>query len=308
LNLPSDIYPELVTAGSKVGKVTSQAASEVGVKPGTAVAQGAPDAHCGLLGMGVKEKGEVGVIAGWSAPVQMVTEEPVFDSEARTWTSCHPFAARWILESNLGEAGSAISWLKEAMFEQKESSEEKVYALMDKLALSVPPGADGAYAFLGPSAMDMSHLGLKFGGFLFPIPMSAAGIHRAHLVRAAMENLCFAIKANCLQLEEISGLKIKEVRLGGGLTKSRCLTQILPAILDKPVSVSEIADVSTLGAAMCAAVGSGVYAKLEEAMAEMKPSMKIIEPECLSALEYAEHYQRWTSTAKWLEKLTGEMK
>lgn len=308
LALPRGIYPELVAAGSKVGKVTAQAASEIGVKQGIAVAQGAPDAQCGLLGMGVKEKGQVGIVAGWSAPVQMVTAEPVFDSAARTWTSCHPFDGRWILESNLGEAGSAVSWLKEAMFEQSESSEETVYALMDKLALSVSPGADGTSAFLGPSAMDVSHLGLKFGGFLFPTPMSAAGINRAHLVRAAMENLCFAIKANCLQLEEISGLKIREVRLGGGLTKSRCLTQILPAILGMSVSVSEMTDVSTLGAAMCAAVGSGVYATLEEAIEEMKPEMKISEPERLSALEYAEHYQRWTSVAKWLDKLTEEMK
>jgi autoinducer 2 (AI-2) kinase len=308
LALPRGIYPELVTAGSKVGKVTSQAASEIGITRGTAVAQGAPDAQCGLLGMGVKEKGHTGIIAGWSAPVQMVTDEPVFDSEARTWTSCHPFDGRWILESNLGEAGSAISWLKEAMFEQNESSEETIYGLMDKLALSVSPGADGASAFLGPSAMDVSHLGLKFGGFLFPIPMSAASIQRAHLVRAAMENLCFAIKANCRQLEEISGLKIGEVRLGGGLTKSHCLIQILPAVLNMPVSVSEVTDVSTLGVAMCAAVGSGVYASLEEAMTEMKPEMKVIEPERLSALEYAEHYQRWTSAAKWLEKLTEEMK
>jgi len=307
LEFPRDIYPELIPTGSKVGKVTSRAGYEMGILTGTTVAQGAPDAQCGLLGMGIKEKGQVGIVAGWSAPVQMVTDEPVFDSAARTWTSCHPLAGRWILESNAGEAGSAINWLRETMFKQDELSEEAAYSLMEKLALSVPAGAEGALAFLGPSAMDVSHLGLKFGGFLFPIPMSATNIQQAHLVRAALENLCFAIKANCHQLEEISGLKIKEVRLGGGLAKSQSLIQILPAVLDMPVLVSEITEVSAIGAAMCAAVGSGVYASFEEATGAMKPEMKAIEPEQLATLEYAEHYQRWTSTAKWLGKLGEEM-
>jgi sugar (pentulose or hexulose) kinase len=123
-----------------------------------------------------------------------------------------------------------------------------------------------------------------------------------------LENLGFAVKANCLQLEAISGLKIKEVRLGGGLAKSQCFVQILPAVLGMPVMVSEVTEISALGAAMCAAVGSGVYSSLEEAMAAMKPDMKAIEPERLAVLEYAEHYERWSSTAKWLEKLGEEIK
>jgi len=308
LSLPCGIYPKLIPSGSRVGQATAQASAGLGISPGTPVVQGAPDTHCGLLGMGVKERGQVGIIAGWSAPVQMVTNEPVFDPEGRTWTGCHLRDGRWILESNTGDAGNAFDWLKETMFSQDGSPDEAVYELMDRLALSVPPGAGGALAFIGPSVMDMSHLSMKFGGFLFPIPLSATDIQRAHLARAAFENLCFAVKANCLQLEAISGLKIEEVRLGGGLAKSRCLVQILPAVLDMPVLVSEITEVSALGAAMCAAVGSGVYSSLEEAMEAMKPKMKIMEPERVAALEYAEHYQRWVSTAKWLEKLGEEAK
>ena len=308
LALPRGIYSRLVLAGSPVGKFTAMGSAETGISTGTTVVQGAPDTHCGLLSIGIKEKGQVGIILGWSAPSQMVTDVPVFDTETRIWTSCHLFTDRWILESNAGEAGSAYHWLKEMMFGSEESSPDGVYGLMDNLALEAPPGAEEVMAFLGPAAMDMSHLTLKFGGFFLPVPLGVANIKRAHLIRASLENICFALKANCLQLEVISGLKIRKVAIGGGLTKSQCLTRILSAVLDMPIFVSGISEVSGLGAAMCAAVGSGIYSSLEEAMSAMKPETKVIEPEPRVVLEYAGYYQRWLSAARRLDKLGKEIK
>jgi len=78
-------------------------------------------------------------------------------------------------------------------------------------------------------------------------------------------------------------------------------------VLDLPVSVSETAEVSGLGSAMCAAVGAGVYSTLEEAVDNMKPENRIFEPDPSVALEYSECYQRWCSTAEGLEKLSEGM-
>ncbi len=132
---------------------------------------------------------------GWSAPVQMVLDSPVIDVEARTWTSCHLFPQRWLLESSTGEAGNVYRWLSELLF---DSSNGQVYDIMDKLALESPPGAEGVKAFIGPQATNMSSLGMRYGGFLFPVPTSVTNVSKAHLVRAALENLSYAIKANCL--------------------------------------------------------------------------------------------------------------
>ena len=56
------------------------------------------------------------------------------------------------------------------------------------------------------------------------------------------------------------------------------------------VFVPEISEVSSLGAAMCAAVGSGVYSSLEEVMSGMKPEARAIEPDRSIAVEYVDHY------------------
>jgi sugar (pentulose or hexulose) kinase len=306
LELPDSIYPELVPAGSRVGKLTHQAADDTGLPESTLVAQGAPDAQCGLLGMGVKDRGQIGIILGWSAPVQMALDRPVIDFEARTWTSCHLFPERWVLESNAGEAGSVYRWLKDTMFDS--SGGEAAFDLMGKMALEIPQGAEGVMAFIGPSAMNMNRLGLRYGGLLFPVPTSVTNVSRAHLVRASLENLSYAIKANCLQLEAVSGVKIKGVAIGGGMLRNQCLTQILPAVLGVPVLASEIDQVSALGAAICAAAGAGAYSSLEEAMKAMSPKMRELELDRLAAFEYAEHYQTWAGVAQSLEKLSENMK
>ena len=304
--LPDGIYPELVPAGSQVGKVTRQAATETGLAAGTPVVQGAPDTHCALIGMGVSGKGQAGAVMGWSAPAQIVTDKPVIDPEARTWTGCHPLPGRWVLESSAGEAGNVYHWLKRVLFGEEESPE--TYHLMDSLASEVPAGAEEVQAFVGPATMDMSYLGMKPGGFLFPVPLSVTDIRRGHLIRAVLENLCFAIKANCIQLETISELKIEGVRLGGSLAKSRCLVNILPNVLEIPVSVPEITEVSALGAAICTAVGSGTYSSLEEGVQAMVPQFRVIEPDSLTTLEYTGYYQKWVATADWLTKLSEATK
>lgn len=309
LHLPHGIYAELLPAGSPVGRVIPQSAAETGLLQGTPVALGAPDTQCGLIGMDIKESGQTGVVIGWSAPVQMVTDKPVFDPEAKIWTSCHVLPERWILESSVGEAGNAYRWLKEIMFSQDESSKSdgEIYDLMDHMARQSPASTDGVLAFIGPAAMDMSHLSLRYGGFLFPVPLSANSINKGHLIRATLENLSFAIKANCHQIEQVSGQKIKGITIGGGLARSRFLAETLPSVLDLPVSVPEITDVSGLGAAMCAAVGSGAYSTLEEAIDTMKPKSRIFQPDKSSALEYNECYQRWISTSEWLLKMSEGM-
>ncbi len=101
---------------------------------------------------------------------------------------------------------------------------------------------------------------------------------------------------------------MKEVAIGGSMTKNRCLTRTLPAVLNMPVSISETTEVSGLGAAVCAAVGGGAYSSLEEGMKAMVSQPRVIEPERLSALEYDEYYQKWLSTARFLEKLSEEKK
>jgi len=195
----------------------------------------------------------------------------------------------------------AYQWLKGIIF--SESDDIDIYNQMDRLAQDTPPGAAGMLAFIGPTVMDMSRLKMSLGGFIFPITPTVTSIERKHIIRSAMENLCFAFKANHSQLEEISKLASKGVSIGGGLAQSQCLIQILADLLGMEVTSFEMPQVSSMGTAMCAAVGSGIYSDLEQAMEAMRPIPRIVEPDPERTQEYAQYYSRWRTTTKWLEDL-----
>jgi sugar (pentulose or hexulose) kinase len=301
LDLPRDIYPQKVNAGTRIGTVTDAAAKQTGLANGTHVVAGGADTQIGLLGMGVKDQGQVGIVAGWSAPVQMVTERPMVDPKGRLWASCHILPEKWVLESNAGESGRIYRWLQGITCGGAEV--ENVYASLDRLAMEVPPGADGVLAFLGPKVIDMSHLGPFLGGFIFTITTSVTNIETKHLIRAALENLCFALKANCDRLEEVSRLGAKDISVGGGLAQSRLLMQMFSDILGVPIAAFHMAQVSAIGTAMCAAVGAGIYADLKQAVEAMRPEPTMVEPDPQMSQDYARFYGRWRTTYKWLEDL-----
>lgn len=311
LELPQGVCPEIATAGTFVGTVTPAAAEQTGLAPGTSVVVGGADTQCGLLGMGVKDERQVGIVAGWSGSIQMVTAEPIIDSKRRIWTTCHVLPGKWILESNAQQSGGAYRWLKGILFAESDIDESndsgETYALMDELAQDVPPGSGGVLAFIGPTVMDMTLMRISLGGFIFPVTPSVTDIKRENLIRAALENLAFAFKANCVQLGEISRLKVKEVSIGGGLAQSRCLVQILSDVLGMPVTTFGVRHVTSWGTAMCAAVGCGAYPDLERAIEVMSPKSRIVEPNPQRVQEYAPCYERWLSTAGWLGKLSEGM-
>ncbi len=306
LHVPPEICPRMATAGTQVGQVTRAAAEQTGLDAGTPVVVGGADTQCGLLGMGVVAEGQVGIVAGWSGTLQMATARPIMDPAGRIWTGCHVVPGKWILESNAQESGGAYEWLGRLICDTSDTSED-TYALMDQLAQEVAPGAEGVLAFIGPSQMDMSRLTPRLGGFIFPITPSVTNIDRKHLVRAALENLCFAFKANLAQLEEVSQLTPTEVCIGGGLAQSHSLVQILSDSLGMPVTSFEVAQVTPSGIAMCAAVGAGVYPDLEQAAQAMRPKSIVVEPDPESSQIYARSYSRWLQTARWLENLRQEM-
>ena len=300
LGVDMRLVPSVVAAGSIIGAVSPAAARHTGMRTGTPIAAAGPDTQCGLLGMGVTMPGDAGIVAGWSAPVQMVLERPLLDPEKRTWTG-HHVTGRWVLESTAADAGSAYRWAKDTLFPGTDD------ATVTQLAAHVPPGANGALAYLGPRAANMGAVGPGIGGFLFPLLSSVQPTDPAALMRAAYENVAYALKANVSQLETISGQPLRQLRFGGGMAQNHLLASILADVLGRDVLVARSPEVTGLGAAMCAAVGAGMYRDLEAAAQGMASSVRQVRPDPVRMLEYQEHYMRWLAAGQALELLGGTL-
>ena len=289
----------LVDAGCEVGRVNAEAAERTMLNEGTVVVAAGADTQCGLLGMGVSGVGEAGVVAGWSVPVQMISEAPLFSDDASTWTGCYPAPDKWVIESSAGDAGNAYSWLVRLLTGDAEGG----YKAMDDAAGDVPAGSEGVQAILGSARTRFSNPGMRAGGFVFPVPLALSGMDKGNFSRAALESVAYSVKANLEHLEAASGQPASLVALGGGMTRSRTLVTMLADVLGRNVRLSHTPDASATGAWLCAGIASGEFSTLDEAAGWARERTRVIEPNPRQSAEYQHFYAGWLDLAERLDKI-----
>ena len=261
VGLPRDIFPPLRQAGDQLGQLSDDAADALGLKPGTPVAVGGADAQCGLLGSGVLAAGQMGAIAGTSTPVQVVMDRPLVDAQARTWTGHHLVPGLWVVESSARSMGEALDWIASAMY---ADAPHPTSQLLAEASTSVP-GAMGVLWTVGADVMNARDMALPIGNLTLTHLTAPPDVEkRRHVARAVLEGMAYALRANVLQLQSVTGVDADELRLAGSMSRSPAWTQIVADVLDGPVGVPSTPQASALGAAICAGVGAGVFPGLAE--------------------------------------------
>lgn len=286
--LPQEIFPPIVPSGSPAGELLPAVAAELGLPSGISIVAGGGDGQCGVAGAGAVHVGEVAAIAGTTTPILMHLDAPVFDAHLRTWTRAGLMPQTWGLEANAGITGLAFRWLRNLIF--GESSEDD-FPEMEAMARSVPPGANGVRCDLGARPMGSRPLIDAPGGEISGIGPMAGG--RAEIVRSAMESTCYAVRANCELLEEVSGRQVEAMRLVGGQSRSPYWVQMQANILQKPVILPGVAEASGWGAAICAGIGIGLWS--QPADVQTTTLTQIVEPQAADANMYEALYRAWNA-------------
>ena len=283
-NLPSTPSPFTGEGwdGGEIPTITNPSAL-VDALAGLPVKVAGADTQCALIGMGIDARGgegQAGIVAGWSATVQIAMSHPAVSEGMKTWTGLFPSSGLggglWTLESGAGDVGNAWRWLAGTLFGERALAD--AYAEMDRLAASVPRGAGGVSVDLGAGTMDVSALGMRRGGIAFPVPLTLGGPTRAQICRAALESFAYAIRANLEQAERESGIATTRIAFGGGMTRSTTLCRILPNALGRPVTVFAESDPTAAGAA-----GTRAHGGIE------------VQPSAQAAAEYERLYGEWAS-------------
>jgi autoinducer 2 (AI-2) kinase len=287
--------PAIVGSGTRLGSLDAEAARELGLRAGIAVAAGGADTQCGLLGAGAVAGGAAGVVAGTSAPVQMVSERAVFDPETRAWTECHVVPGRWVVESNAGPIGEALDWSAALLFPDAPQPTARLFAE----AARAPQGARGLVACFGAPVSDPRALGIPVTSLAFSPLVAARDPERRRLAaRAFAEGAAFAVRANLERAARVAGAAPAAVHAGGGMSASATWLALLADALSTPIHVGPSPESSAIGAALCAGVGAGVFRDLADAAARPAGSRVAAAPDPERAAACESQFAVWLRHAE----------
>ena len=290
LGIHDGVLPQIRPAGAKLGGLREGAADDLGLRAGIAVATGGADTQCGLVGIGATFPGAAGLVAGTSAPVQLVCDRPVIDPSARAWTECHVIPGRWLVESNAGPIGEALDWAAALLF---ADAAQPCTRLLAEAACS-PVGATGMLATLGAPVSDPRAMGIPIASLSFsPLVQADDPERRRHAARAAIEGAAFSLRANLEAAAQVAGAAPSAICAGGGLSRSPTWLGLLSDVLATPLRIGSSPESSALGAALCAGVGAGVWPDLEAAVHGCVPVRIGATPDAGRAAAYERIYDVW---------------
>ena len=257
LDIPPDLLPTVVGSTEVSGAVTPSVALDLGLPPSTPVIGGGADNAAGAVGSGVVAPGRVQSSIGTSGALVTPVGRPRIDRQMRLHTFCHSVPDLWYLMGVVLSAGNSLRWLRDILTEGGQVS----YDLLTKEAAAVSPGSDGLLFLPYLTGERTPHNDSNARGVFFGLHL---GHTRAHLVRAVMEGVTFALR-DSLELMRPMVETIPQVRAIGGGARSPLWRQMQADIFGTPVLSLGDATGPAYGAAIMAAVGIGMFDSIEQA-------------------------------------------
>jgi gluconokinase len=206
--------------------------------PATPFVIGASDGCLANLGTGALINGIGAVTVGTSGAVRIACSEPQPQWPAQLF-NYYLHEGIWITGGAINNGGAAISWIADLLF--TEGVQDAPFSDLNNIA----PGANGlmflpfllgerAPIWDSRSSAAFIGLGQQHG--------------KAHLLKAVVEGVCFALRSVLDPLEKATG-SIKKLHLSGGFSRSEEALQMFADCTGKEVVRLQTADASAIGAA-----------------------------------------------------------
>jgi xylulokinase len=262
------------------GYVTAEAAEATGLLPGTPVVAGAGDNAAAAVGTGVVKNGLAFTTIGTSGVVYAHSDKAAIDPQGRVHTFCCAVPGAWHVMGVTQAAGLSLKWFRNN-FTAGES-----YAELDEKAAQIPAGANRLLFLPYLMGERTPHLDPDCRGAF--IGLSA--VHTKYdLLRAVMEGVIYSLK-DCLDILKEMGLGIDRMYACGGGAKSPFWRQMLADVFGLPVLTVKCVDGPALGAAVLAAVGTGLYSDVPSASGAMLKDDELQVPAAERTAEYIKYY------------------
>jgi len=300
LGLSPDLLPSVHLSTDQVGQVSAQVARDTGLRGGTPVVAGGADNACAALGMGVVRPGEIMVSLGTSGTVLAPTAQAEVDPAGRLHTFCHAVADTWYVMGVVLSAGGSLRWFRDTLAQPERqiaaSEGSDAYQIMLEACTAAPAGSEGLIFLPYLTGERTPHGDTHARGVFFGLSLRHT---RAHLTRSVIEGVAYAL-ADSTDLMRHLELDINLVRATGGGARSALWMQILADVLETSVATSLTDTGPSLGAAILAGVGTGIYPSVPAATEILVTMRSAVEPDTQVGLYrgYRTLYQRLSPALK----------
>lgn len=301
LGLSPSWFPLPVPSAHITGTLLPEVAQELGLPSACPVVAGGGDGVTTNLGLGITRPGELGITVGTAGVLVSNSPQFVLDEKKRCLLFLHPVPGQWYLCTATNTAGEAVRWFVHSLFADLPEA-ERYRAFMQQAAAS-PVGARGVLFLPFLAGSRSPYYNPTARGTLIGLELEHT---RADMARAVMEGVayeirdCFAVHQEILRAQ---GQPIEQVRISGGIIRNPLWLQILADVLQQPLYVPRATELGALGAAVNAAVGTGVYSDHAHAIAHMNSIESVISPNPATSAQYEHGFELYRSTYRTLVPL-----
>ena len=262
--MPRDMLFDLVPPGGRLGQVTAAAAQATGIPAGLPVYATANDKAVEALGSGLEEGTVLLSLGTYIAAMTIGSSSRSADDSY--WVNFAARPGRYLYESTGIRRGMwMVSWYR-TLLEGSRGEELEMTRLEDALneeASQLAPGSNGLLTL--PDWLAPGHAVWRRGA-LIGFDGSQG---RAHIYRSILEGIALTMANHTAAMERSLGRRLAPVLVSGGGSRSDLMMQIVADVFDRPARRTTVNDAAGLGAAICAAVGHGIYPDWAQATAAM---------------------------------------
>ncbi len=285
------LMPKLFKPTEIMGHISKKASRETGIPSGLPVVAAAADKACEMLGSGCMKPKIACLSYGTTATIETTNSKY---TEVVPFFPPYPSAVpgAYNTEVMIFRGYWMVSWFKKefGLREQELAKKKKIApeSLFDELVKNIPPGS------MGLTLQPYWSPGVKIPGPEAKGAIIGFGdVHtRAHIYRAILEGLAYALKEGAARTESRNKIKIERLRVSGGGSQSAVAMQLTADIFDLTAERPHTYETSALGAAIDAAVGLKLHTDFDSAVSAMTRLRDAFEPIPENRDIYRELYEK----------------
>jgi glycerol kinase len=251
--IPFHVLPEVKKSSGFFGET-----ADIGILPsGIPISGVAGDQQAALFGHACFDPGESKNTYGTGCFVLMNTGDmrPISQFGLISTLVCNESGGPvFALEGSIFIAGAAVQWLRDGLkiLKNAPESEDMAKNVEDTTGVYFVP----AFVGLGAPYWDPDARGSIFG--------ITRGTRTQHIVRAALEAMCYQTRDVLEAMRKDTGLKISSLKVDGGAVANNFLCQFQSDILGIEVVRPQEIEITSLGAAYLAGLAVGYWADAQE--------------------------------------------